>query len=362
MNLNLPAVAVHAMKVKHEDLVITTHGRGFWIMDDISPLRQWDDKLVKAKSHLFEPRTAVRLGRNWWAAYGGGVFGGQKNYFVQNQRPGHTFVEKGVVNGIRERHFLNAGQARPDGVVIYYLLSDGVKDVSLDILDADGNVIKSFSDEAIGQGTFKTMDGRGYGRVSPAGGSGQVSIAKGLNRFVWDMNYPDATQIPGRPPAGIVRMAKPGTYQVRLNVDGKSRTQPFELQINPNETWTKEDTDARFYLWTKIYEVADSANKWIIDSRRVVAELKDNGASAEQLAEAEAAQVAFESSVVPVGRTLVQIANEPAKLITRLSTVHQVIWSSEGRPPESAYMAANELANDINAAITQWQAFADNLD
>lgn len=361
MNLNLPAVPVHAMKVKHEDLVITTHGRGFWIMDDISPLRQWEAMLAKAKYHLFKPRTAIRLGRNWWAAYGGGVFGGQKNYFVQNQRPGHTFIEKGVVNGIRERHFLNAGQARPDGVIIYYLLSDQVKDVSLDILDAEGKVIKSFSDEAIGQGTFKTMDGRGYGRVSPAGDSGEISIASGLNRFVWDMNYPDATQIPGRPPAGMVRMAKPGMYQVRLNVSGESQTQQFELKINPSETWTKEDTDARFELWTKIYEVADVANQWIIASRQTLADLKESGASADRIAEAEAAQVAFESAVVPVGRTLVQIANEPAKLISRLGTVHQVIWSSEGRPPESAYLAADELTRAINEKIEVWRETAASL-
>jgi photosystem II stability/assembly factor-like uncharacterized protein len=355
MNLNLPAVPVHAIKVKHEDLVIATHGRGFWIMDDISPLRQWDESLAKKKAHLFEPRTAVRLGRNWWVAYGGGVFGGQKNYFVQNQRPGHTFIELGTINGERKRKFLDAGDARPDGAIIYYLLSDQAEEVTLEILDAQGNLIQTFTDEAIGTEAFKTIDGRGYGRISQAGGSGAISIAEGLNKFVWTMNYPPATPVPGKPPAGIVPMAKPGSYQVRLTVDGESQTQPFDLKINPNETWTEADTDARFELWIRIRDIADRANRAIIDSQEFVAELESSGADATTIERAKEAQLAFESSIIPVGKTLVQIANEPAKLLPKLATVHHLLYSSEGRPPQSAYAVTDMLEDEIEAEIATWK-------
>ncbi|MDJ0835472.1 MAG: glycosyl hydrolase [Acidobacteriota bacterium] len=355
MNLNLPRVPVHDIKIKHEDLVIGTHGRGFWILDDISPLRQYEKDLAEKKAHLFEPRTAVRLGRNWWAAYGGGVFGGQKNYFVQNQRPGHTFIELGMVNGERKRKFLDAGDARPDGAIIYYLLSDRAKEVSLTIMDEEGNEIKTFSKDQIGTQSFETLDGLGYGREAPAGGSGRLGLAKGLNRFVWDMTYPDATPVPGRPPAGIVPMAGPGKYLVRLTVDGESQTRPFELRINPNETWTEEDTDARFALWIKIRDIADNMNRAIIASRETVVKLKASGGGAGNVKDLEAKQIALESSLVPVGKTLVQIANEPAKLVTKLATVHHMLYSSEGRPPKQAYEVVDTLSKEIEAEITKWK-------
>jgi photosystem II stability/assembly factor-like uncharacterized protein len=76
-NLNLPAVAVHDIKVKDEDLVIGTFGRSFWIMDDISPLRQTSEEIEKQTAHLFKPRNHTRLCTTWWSAYGGGVGEGQ---------------------------------------------------------------------------------------------------------------------------------------------------------------------------------------------------------------------------------------------------------------------------------------------
>jgi hypothetical protein len=304
----------------------------------------------------------VRLGRNWWAAYGGGVFGGQKNYFVQNQRPGHTFIELGIVNGERKRMYLEAGDARPDGAIIYYLLSDEAKDVKLEILDTEGNLIKTFGEEEIGTQTFETIDGLGYGRVSPAGGSGAVSIAKGLNRFVWDMTYTDATRVPGRPPAGIVPMAKPGTHQVRLTVDGEEQTQNFELKINPNEKWTQADADARFDLWMRVREIAERANTAIIASRETVEKFEQSGVSGTQLEQVKKAQAEFEQSIVPVGQTLVQIANEPAKLLPKLATVHHMLYSSEGRPPQSAYMVVDTLEAEINAEIAVWKEFEANAE
>ncbi len=124
LNLNLPRVAVHDIKVKNEDLCIATFGRSFWILDDISPLRQMTEATASG-NHLFKPRTHERLGINWWALYGGGVGAGQKNYFVQNGRIGHTFIELGIANGERRRKFLDAGDARPYGAIIYYTLGAG---------------------------------------------------------------------------------------------------------------------------------------------------------------------------------------------------------------------------------------------
>lgn len=333
--MGLPRVPVHDMKIKGEDLVIATHGRGFWIVDDISPLRQHTEKIVSG-NHLYKPRTVIRLGRNWWAAYGGGVFGGQKNYFVQNHRPGHTFIELGVINGMRRRYFLEGGQPRPDGAVIYYNLVEGAKDVSLTILDKEGNEIKTFTGDQIGTST-------------------------GLNQFVWDMNYPDAKSVPGKPAPGIIVMAKPDTYQVRLTVDGKTQTQPFELKINPNETWTKVDTDARFDLWMKIRSVTENANLAVIDALNVSESVQKEAATKkspkarELAAKIEQAAQDFQGMLIPVGKTLSEIANEPSKLLSKLATVSHMLYSSEGRPTKSAYAVVEELSADIDASIAGWK-------
>lgn len=360
INYNLPVVPVHDIKVKNEDLVIATHGRGFWILDDISPMRQVVESMSRKKAHLFKPRTHTRLGRNWWSLYGGGVGGGQKNYFVQNQRPGHTFYELGTEGGIRKRKFIEGGEPQPDGVIIYYLLSDQAENVSLSILDADGRVIKTFTEKEIDTEAFATMSG-GYSRETAGGGSARVSVIGGLNRYVWDMNYPTNTVVPGKPPSGIVPQARPGTYQVRLTVDGESQTETFDLRINPNEVYTQADTDARFDLWMKAFNTVEQGNLAVIGARDTVADLKERAANAQGnqrvadlLETIETAATTFENTLLPVGKTLVQIANEPAKLVSKMQSIHWGLYMSEGPPPASFVAVYEMLDQQICEAISTW--------
>jgi photosystem II stability/assembly factor-like uncharacterized protein len=325
LNLNLPAVPVHDMKIKDEDLCIATFGRSFWIMDDISPLRQTSKEIQAKKAYLFKPRNHTRLGINWWALYGGGVGGGQKNYFVQNGRMGHTFIELGVVNGERKRKFLDAGGARPRGTIIYYLLGKDAKDVSLSILDSQGKLIKTYEGDILSQEV-------------------------GLNRMIWDMNYPDVVSVPGKPPAGIVVEAKPGTYTAKLKVNGQSQEQSFELHMNPNETWTQADADARFDLWWRIRDIFERANTTIIAAMELSKEAGEDSEIAKQAA-------TFSGKLVPMGANLSQIANEPSKLLSKLQTVHWVLFQSEGRPPQSAYDVVDTLEKEIDAEISAWNEF-----
>jgi hypothetical protein len=127
-------------------------------------------------------------------------------------------------------------------------------------------------------------------------------------------------------------------------VDGQSQTESFELKINPNEKWTKADTDARFDLWMKIRTITEKGNVAVIEARKTVVALKKDFPTgkggkdaADLLRKIEARAADFENSLLPVGKTLVQIANEPAKLLPKLATVHHMLYSSEGRPPKSAY-------------------------
>jgi hypothetical protein len=327
LNLNLPVVAVHDIKVKNEDLVIATFGRSFWIMDDISPLRQATEASSSSSAHLFKPRTHTRLGVTWWSVYGGGVGGGQKNYFVQNGRQGHTFIELGVVNGERKRKFLDAGDARPNGALIHYMLGEDAKDVSLSILDSEDRLIKTYEGEALG-------------------------TAVGLNRMSWDMNYPDVIGVPGKPPAGVVVQAKPGTYKARLTVDGKSQVQSFDLHMNPNETWTQADADARFDLWWRIRTITEDANKVIIGALEM-------GQAAGEDSELNKQAQAFTGKLLPVGTTLSEMANEPTKLLAKLFSVNWMLIHSEGHPTQSAYDVVDMLDEQIDAEIAAWNRLAE---
>jgi len=370
LNLNLPAVPVHDIKTKDDDLIIATHGRGFWIMDDITALRQWDDSLADKTAHLFKPRVHTRYGYHWWNDYGGGVGGGQKNYFVQNQNPSHTFYELGVINGEKKRKFIDAGDARPAGVVINYLLSDQAEDVSLTILDEQGNEIKTFAQKDIGTQTFDTLDRTGHWSKQDSDGLPAPSISLGLNRFVWDMRYPGVSRIPGKPPTKVTPLAKPGKYQVRLTVNGESQTQPFELRINPNETYTEEQTDARFAFWLMVHDKAEEDVQAVLKARALakrvetltkLAHDKKLGASELKRIDELGAKIiegcqTLEGSMVPVATTLAQMISEPAKYNAKLDMISGVVESSEGPISQPTKMVYEEVAAGIDTQLAAFDA------
>ena len=135
------------LEVKNNDLVIATNGRGFWVMDDITPIRE-NSKRNNKPSLLFEVPDHTRFGYNWWMDYApGGDPQGMKKYFVQNQRPNHVFHELGVVNGEKRRQFLNAGDAKSLGVAMYFELTREPGEISLQILDDDKNVVRTYTHE-----------------------------------------------------------------------------------------------------------------------------------------------------------------------------------------------------------------------
>ncbi len=362
LNLNMPPLPVHDIEIKDADVVIATHGRGFWILDDISPLRQYAVELAQKPAHLFKPEDHTRFGYNWWLDYGGGPPSDKKYYFVRNAEPGYTFYERGIVNGERKRQYLDAGDARPLGVMIYYLLSDRAQDVSLTILDEDGNEIRTFSRDEIPTQRFDSWDNRGYDRDLETG-TPAASVSLGLNRFVWDMRYPSVSEIPGIPPVLIRPFAKPGTYQVRLTVDGVSETQPFELRINPNETYTRAQTDAKAEFWMELYDKAEEGVQAVIRAQEIRAEARAAaeapGASADLRARADAVEAVtdqFIGSMVATGTTLVQIISEPTKPMSILVTLHNILETSEG-PPNAPLLAVYELAESrIDEAISSFEA------
>jgi hypothetical protein len=351
ININLPNVPVVDIEVKDADLVIATNGRGFWVLDDVTPIRDHYLPVVQKPAHLYPVPDHTRFGYSWWMDYApGGDPGGMKKYFVQNQRPGLIYYELGVVNGEKKRKFVDAGDPKPLGVMMYFRLGEGASDVSLSILDEQGNEIITHEKDAL---TLKYA------------AEGENSYEAGLNRFVWDMRYPLISAVPGRPATKIQPFARPGKYQARLTVDGVSQTQDFELFINPNEPYSREQTDAKFAFWMELYQNVEASTQNVLAALKVKEEvadkvqaMKDSGASGSKVnaAEEQAAVVTklvddYESTYVPVGRTLAEIINQPAKIFTKMIWLHNMMEVSEGPVSQSmldVYAKLNEQRDAAN--------------
>lgn len=201
---NLPIVPITDLTLKNGDLIASTQGRAFWVMDNVTPLEQLTAEVSGVTLHLFSPRAAYREGR------------------------GRSFGARGAL----------------EGVVVDYSLNDvASQPVTIDFLDANGSVIKSFSSSAKESGPNRGMGTRGS--VPRGGNENAVRSEAGLNRFVWDMRYPDAEGLDGGTYflGGSLRGPEvaPGNYKVRITIADQTQTQAFEIKKDPRVTTTDDD-------------------------------------------------------------------------------------------------------------------------
>ena len=346
LRANLPSVPVVDIKVKDNDLVIATNGRGFWIMDDITPIREKSESIDSKAVHLYNVSNHTRFGYNWWLDYfPGGDPGMKKNYFVQNMRPGHTFYELSFtpVNGERKRKFLDAGDAKSLGVVFYFKLQNKPDEIRIAILDKDGNEIRNYTEE---QMTLNT--GRGG------------DFNTGLNKFVWDMRINGVSRVPGRPPTTIMPIVPPGQYSVKLTVDGASQTQDFNLYMNPKETYTQKQAEDKFAFWMNMYNEAETRTQKVLKALATKKEVTEKAeASGSSKAKAQAEVIAklvdgYEGSYVSTGRTLAEVINLPATILFKMSFMSGILDGSEGPVTSSMKTEFKELIEQADAADTQF--------
>lgn len=255
---NLPVVPAQYMQVKNNDLVVATHGRGFWIMDNLTPLRQLTSDVTTAPAHLFEiaptyrylpiqvlsPRRPVRAG-------------------LQFARSGDivTYEDRKGPDGRVRRVFLNAGENPSGGVTIDYALKQPSGTVALTLVDAKGQVIREFSSAAT-DGSWMPAD-------------------NGTNRFYWDMRYPGAREIPA--PGGFVAaeygraqapVATPGRYIARLSAGGRQYERTFEIKRDPRLTATDADLQAQFDLLVEIRDRVSAITDAVTQLRKVRQQLE----------------------------------------------------------------------------------------
>ncbi|MHB2032290.1 MAG: VPS10 domain-containing protein [Gemmatimonadaceae bacterium] len=198
--MNLPVTPITDIKVAHDALVISTQGRSFWILDNLSPLHQLTAQVAQSTAHLFAPERAVRHGAR--AGFGGDRGGAGPEY------------------------------PAPGAQIDYYIGSPPAGDVVLQILDGSGTVIQTFSSAA--PAPVPRGGGAGGFRGRPA--TARVEKSVGMHRFTWDLRYPGPWESPARPQGPNGPMAAPGRYSVRLTVGSSTSTQPFTLIEDPRVT------------------------------------------------------------------------------------------------------------------------------
>ena len=235
-NNNLPVVPINDIKIHRGDLIIATQGRGFWIMDNLSPLY---DRQFASTGYLFKPRDQYRMRYS-----GGGGFGRGGPWLPQYPQAGAQ--------------------------IDYYVPANYSGEVKLEVLDAKNAVIRTFSSEAPG----RPAGGGGGGGGDPdedmrpafgGGGQARPSKAPGLNRFTWDLRYPGPWNAATNAPApGGGPTAVPGQYQVRLTLGGAPMTRSFTLREDPRVTEdgvTQATLQEQFDIGVKVRDLVSDANK-----------------------------------------------------------------------------------------------------
>ncbi len=221
LQLDLPTAPIHDLVVKGDDLVVATHGRSFWILDDLSPLRQWNEQIASADVHLYAPRTTYRT------------------------HAGHA--------NLRGRPF---GENPPAGAILYYSLKAAPKEneeATLEILDVQGKLVRKFTSREKRE-TEAPPEWPDLGR-----GEEKLPAAAGMNRFVWDLRYEGAPRVPGYSTGeydGGLRGPRvlPEKYTVRLTAAGKTVDAPLEVALDPRVAAAQAELEKQLELRLRIRE------------------------------------------------------------------------------------------------------------
>ncbi len=337
--LNLPVVPITDLAVhkREKELVVATQGRSFWILDDLPLLHQMIDAggfdAVKT-TKLFKPKESYRT------QGGGGL------------PPGPTAT---------------VGQNPPNGVVVYYSLkAKPTTDLELEFLDAAGKTVQKFTAKLPKPGE----------QPAPAGGQGggggfgppqtpPPPMEAGLNRFVWDTRYADAVRFPNLILwAGEMRGPKlaPGTYQVRMKVDGQTLTQNFEIKSDPRLNTTAADYTKQLELGLKIRDKLSETHNAIIqirETRRQVEDLLKRVAGQSQYKAVTDAGTALNKNLTSIEEALYQTKNQsnqdplnyPIRLNNKLAALAGVVGSAEAAPTAQSYAVYEEVVAQIDAQL-----------
>ena len=309
LQINLPDTPIRDLVVKDADVVLGTHGRGFWILDDIEPLRQLSEAVYTKSLTVFPP-------------------------------------DEPAIRGL-------------SNAAIQYFLSEQADKVVIEILDAQGTVVDTF--EGTEPSHDKEEDFSFFRRPS----STVPTTASGLNRFEWNQRYQGAKTFEGMiiwsgsPEVGP--KAPPGRYQARVTANEISETVDFEIVMDPRlEGVTQADLVEQFELATKIKDKTTDANDAVIDIRDVRDQLEER-LEASANPELQTTGRSLIDQITEIEEALYQVKNQsnqdplnfPIRLNNRLASLRRSVETGDAKPTAGAYQVFEELSQELAGHLSR---------
>jgi photosystem II stability/assembly factor-like uncharacterized protein len=328
LQLNLPNTPIHDLIIHNDDLIVATHGRSFWVLDDIGPLRQLTPAISNESAHLFAPSTAIRT------------------------RIGH-----------RERRRFAIAENPPQGAILYYWLKEKPKEpIKLEVLDDQGKLLRS-ENSVVKKEVEQPTEFDEEPDIT------HIPAEAGLNLFVWDlrcqmpMKIPKAIYDNGKPAGPLVL---PGRYQVRLTVGGKSYAEAIEIKMDPRVKTSPDDLRKQFDLLAKLRDTEEEMNKAILGIRDLnnqlqalekrLGSVKESKAVADNCAELRKRIRAIEEELIQVNATAQEDeANFPTKLNSKLGYLSGVTDSADTAPTRAELEVFAELDKQLQAELNKWR-------
>jgi photosystem II stability/assembly factor-like uncharacterized protein len=337
VRLNMPPSSVRDIIIKGDDLAAGTHGRGFWILDDITPLRQFDPKVLSADAFLFKPQIATRV-----------------RWSMNTDTPLPPDFP--------------AGANPPDGAVIdYYLQSAANGPVTLEIRDSGGKTVRKYSSADKAAAIDPMLNIPAYWVRPPQA----LSAEAGMHRWLWDVHYPDAPGVETEYPISAVPhntvptpsgpWVMPGRYTVVLTVNGKSYSQPLTVKMDPRVktpvTALQQQFKASQQIYTQLLTLAPAVEQ-ATNLRKQLAELtskapKDGAASAALTKlNQQMTQLLGAATRRPGPSTETPTL---AGLRGRYSALFNMLQEVDDAPTSQAVAALADLEKQLPPLMQQWQ-------
>jgi len=342
LQLNLPTVSVRDMVVHGDDLVAATYGRAFWILDDLTPLRQINEKVAKSKVYLYQPATAIRLRNDM-----------NQDTPLPPEMP--------------------AGDNPPTGAILdYYFKTAPANDVTITVYDQAGQLVRELSSKPEVVREELPPDVPNYWLYHPT----PVPKNAGMNRYVWDLRYPSPDAVRHTYPIYALYerthaepqgpFVLPGKYEVRLTVDGKTYKQPLTVEMDPRVKVTKAALQQQLDFAKKIdslislsYDFHENAAKLVAEVSARQTELEKN----EQAAAALQAVKDFQAKAFKIQGEQQRGfggGGKPKPTLTlinsELAYLSETVDWADAAPTDAMHSAYHDYCKDLTKLAQQWSA------
>jgi hypothetical protein len=360
LETNLPPAPVWDLAVHDNDIAVATHGRAFWVLDDISPLQQYKPEMTNEEAHLYAPSPANHT------QFGGGFFGGGGDR-GQNP-PAGAVIYYSLKNALKPAEAKKPPEGAAAGAEKPAATSDsqpGAKAplITLEILDQKGQVVRKYPPKR--QPGDQAGDDEGFGRPPERGLPGEA----GINRFVWDLRYEGASRVPRSPLwAGNTDgpQALPGNYQVRLTVQGKSYAAPLAIQPDPRLKVTQQDLQKQFDLLIKIRDRVTQTHDAINQIRDIRSQIEALNKRLQGQPQAKAVAEAgkqLDKKMTEIEEVLIQtkaksgqdVLNYPIRLNNYLVALAGVVESADTAPTQASYEVFDMLSRQLDEQLGKWK-------